>query len=173
MCCRGTSRPRRGSGKRSSGLSSARSRLRRTCTESRGAGLQESSARQCRGGSSGCGSASRTGWSSPVGSETAAPADRDVTYGEAVPDATVDRLGDSDQPIDDTWITTKVKSSLLADSDVSGLEIEVETVNGVVTLSGDVDEQVQIERATQIARDIEGVTEVRTRALVVDPDGDR
>jgi len=102
-----------------------------------------------------------------------APADRDVTYGEAVPDATVDRLGDSDQPIDDTWITTKVKSSLLADSDVSGLEIEVETVNGVVTLSGDVDEQVQIERATQIARDIEGVTEVRTRALVVDPDGDR
>lgn len=107
-----------------------------------------------------------------------------TTYGEAAQDRTMDErtmadagdIGDgpdSDQPIDDTWITTKVKSSLLADSDVSGLEIEVETVNGVVTLSGDVDEQVQIERATQIARDIEGVTEVRTRALVVDPDGDR
>src|SRR5690606_15875348 len=38
---------------------------------------------------------------------------------------------DSDQPINDTWITTKVKSSLLADSDVAGLDVSVETVNGV------------------------------------------
>ncbi|NLG60477.1 MAG: BON domain-containing protein [Gammaproteobacteria bacterium] len=77
---------------------------------------------------------------------------------------------DSDQPVDDTWITTKVKSSLLADTDVSGLEINVETVNGVVTLSGQVDEQMQIDRATAIARDIEGVTEVRTASLTVEPD---
>ncbi|MCR6663300.1 MAG: BON domain-containing protein [Luteimonas sp.] len=72
----------------------------------------------------------------------------------------------SDQPVDDTWITTKVKSSLLADSDVSGLDINVETVNGVVTLSGQVDQQAQIEHATNIARGIEGVTDVRTTELV-------
>ncbi len=72
----------------------------------------------------------------------------------------------SDQPVDDTWITTKVKSSLLADSDVSGLDINVETVNGVVTLSGQVDQQAQIEHATRIARGIEGVTDVRTTELV-------
>ncbi len=72
----------------------------------------------------------------------------------------------SDQPVDDTWITTKVKSSLLADSDVSGLDINVETVNGVVTLSGQVDQQAQIEHATRIARDIQGVTDVRTTELV-------
>jgi len=112
----------------------------------------------------------------PTGSETVAPepADRDVTYGEAVADGSpADRLDDgmdSDQPVDDTWITTKVKSSLLADTDVSGLEINVETVNGVVTLSGQVDEQMQIDRATAIARDIEGVTEVRTASLTVEPD---
>ena len=73
----------------------------------------------------------------------------------------------SAQPVDDTWITTKVKSSLLADSDVSGLDIEVETVNGVVTLSGQVDQQMQIDEATRIAREIEGVTDVRTTALTV------
>lgn len=46
---------------------------------------------------------------------------------------------DSEQPGSDTWITTKVKSSLLADSDVAGLKIDVETVNGVVTLTGQVE----------------------------------
>lgn len=77
---------------------------------------------------------------------------------------------DSNQPVDDTWITTKVKSSLLADTDVSGLAIEVETVNGVVTLSGQVEQQAQIDRATQIARDIEGVSNVDTSGLTVGAD---
>ncbi|WP_149194344.1 BON domain-containing protein [Luteimonas suaedae] len=72
---------------------------------------------------------------------------------------------DSDQPVDDTWITTKVKSSLLADTDVAGLQIDVETVNGVVTLSGDVEEQSQIEEARRIAADIDGVVEVDTSGL--------
>lgn len=95
----------------------------------------------------------------------------EATYGEAVQDRTMaDGIGDgrdSDQPIDDTWITTKVKSSLLADTDVAGLDIEVETLNGVVTLSGQVDEQAQIDHATRIARDIEGVTDVQTAGLSV------
>lgn len=89
----------------------------------------------------------------------------DATYGATAQDA-MDDARDSDQPIDDTWITTKVKSSLLADSDVSGLDIEVETVNGVVTLSGEVAQQAQIEHATRIAREIEGVTDVVTTGLV-------
>jgi hyperosmotically inducible periplasmic protein len=92
--------------------------------------------------------------------------------GPVAADADADRMGDgnrSDQPVDDTWITTKVKSSLLADNDVSGLAIEVETVNGVVTLSGQVDQQSQIEHATRIARDIEGVSRVETSALTVNP----
>ena len=38
----------------------------------------------------------------------------------------------SSQPVNDTWITTKVKSSLLADTAVSGTKIEVDTVDGVV-----------------------------------------
>lgn len=72
---------------------------------------------------------------------------------------------DSDQPINDTWITTKVKSSLLADSDVAGMDVDVETINGVVHLSGYVDDQRQIDNAVRIARDIEGVTNVESSGL--------
>lgn len=75
---------------------------------------------------------------------------------------------DSDQPINDTWITTKVKSSLLADSDVAGLDVSVETVNGVVSLSGDVESQAQIDRAIEITRGIEGVTSVESSNLTLD-----
>lgn len=104
--------------------------------------------------------------------------DAGATYGDAAQDPAWNDpqrtdMGDgrdSNQPVNDTWITTKVKSSLLADSDVSGLDIEVETVNGVVTLSGQVDQQSQIDEATRIARDIEGVTDVRTASLTVGTD---
>ncbi|MCE7032166.1 BON domain-containing protein [Lysobacter sp. GX 14042] len=67
---------------------------------------------------------------------------------------------DSDQPGTDTWITTKVKASLLADSDTAGTQIEVETNNGVVGLSGNLDSQAQVDAAKRIAEGIEGVTEV-------------
>lgn len=103
---------------------------------------------------------------------TTAPAAGDMARTDPPMDGT--RAGmndgpDSDQPGTDTWITTKVKSSLLADSDVSGLDISVETVNGVVTLTGQVDQQTQITEATRIAREIEGVTDVRTTGLTVGP----
>lgn len=67
---------------------------------------------------------------------------------------------DSEQPVEDTWITTKVKSSLLADTDTSGLQIEVETNNGIVGLSGQLDNQDQVDAAVRIAEGIEGVVEV-------------
>lgn len=82
-------------------------------------------------------------------------------------DASLGDGQDSDQPIDDTWITTKVKSSLLAEPDVSGLEINVDTLNGVVTLRGQVETQAQVDTATRIARDIEGVANVDTSGLTV------
>ena len=78
------------------------------------------------------------------------------------------QLGDSDQPLGDTWITTKVKASLLADEDVAGLEVDVETVNGVVTLRGDVSSQAQIDEAKRIASGIEGVREVDASGLSID-----
>jgi hyperosmotically inducible protein len=73
----------------------------------------------------------------------------------------------SAQPASDTWITTKVKADLLATEDVSGLDIKVETVNGVVTLSGRVDSQAQIDKAVSVARAIKGVDKVDSKGLKV------
>jgi hyperosmotically inducible periplasmic protein len=62
--------------------------------------------------------------------------------------------------IDDTLITTSVKSALLADTDVKGLDVQVETRNGTVQLSGFVDSQAQIDKALAIARSVTGVLAV-------------
>lgn len=62
--------------------------------------------------------------------------------------------------IDDSAITTKVKSALLADADVKGLDIKVETNKGEVQLSGFVDNQTQMDRAISVARGVEGVKNV-------------
>lgn len=74
---------------------------------------------------------------------------------------------ESEQPAGDTWITTKVKAQLLADSDVSGLDISVETVNGVVKLSGDVETQAEADRAVAVAESTEGVTNVDATGINV------
>ncbi|MBN7136432.1 hypothetical protein A7A76_01950 [Lysobacter enzymogenes] len=73
--------------------------------------------------------------------------------------------GDSQQPVGDTWITTKVKTELMATSGVPGTDIKVETVNGVVKLSGHVD-KAQADKAASIARNIDGVKKVDTSGLM-------
>ncbi|KAF1687369.1 transporter [Pseudoxanthomonas broegbernensis] len=74
---------------------------------------------------------------------------------------------ESAQPVNDTWITTKVKSSLLADNDVSGTKIEVDTVNGVVFLTGTAHTQAQVDEAKRIAAEIDGVSRVDASRLKV------
>jgi len=60
----------------------------------------------------------------------------------------------------DALITTKVKAAFVAEKDLSALEIAVETRDGVVRLSGEVDTAGQSEAATRVARGIEGVKDV-------------
>ena len=62
--------------------------------------------------------------------------------------------------IDDTVVTTKVKSALVADQEIKGLQFQVETRKGVVQLSGFADNQGQIDRAINVARSVEGVNGV-------------
>lgn len=64
--------------------------------------------------------------------------------------------------VDDAWITTKVKSKLLADTKVRGLNIDVDTNLGVVTFNGIARSQEEIDRAVQIAKDVEGVKGVKS-----------
>ena len=62
--------------------------------------------------------------------------------------------------IDDSVVTARVRSALLADPDVKSLEIKVETRKGQVQLSGFVDTQARIENAIALTRKVEGVTGV-------------
>jgi hyperosmotically inducible protein len=71
----------------------------------------------------------------------------------------------SAQPGTDAWITTKVKADLMATKDVPGTAISVSTMNGVVTLAGNVDNKDQIRKSVAIAKGIKGVRSVDSSAL--------
>jgi len=61
--------------------------------------------------------------------------------------------------IDDSYISTKVKTSIL--KELKSAEINVETFKGVVQLSGFVNSQSDIDRAVKIARSVKGVQSVK------------
>jgi len=62
--------------------------------------------------------------------------------------------------VDDSVITTKVRSALMADENVKSLDIKVKTNKGEVMLSGFADNQSQIDRGVAVAKGIEGVKNV-------------
>jgi len=66
------------------------------------------------------------------------------------------------ETIDDATITTRVKTALLNDPEVPGLRIDVDTFQGVVTLSGEVETPAVEQKAIQIARRIDGVRDVKS-----------
>jgi hyperosmotically inducible periplasmic protein len=59
--------------------------------------------------------------------------------------------------LDDTVLTTKVKSALMSDAGIRSGDISVSTRKGEVQLSGFVDSQAQIDRAVIATRSIQGV----------------
>lgn len=68
--------------------------------------------------------------------------------------------------ISDSWITTKVKSSFMYSSNISGSDIDVSTNNGIVTLTGKVASGIERSLAIEIAQNIRGVKSVTSTALV-------
>ena len=67
----------------------------------------------------------------------------------------------------DAGITAAVKTKFLADTHVSGLKIDVDTTDGVVTLSGNVASAAEKARAVEIARETTGVKSVTDKLKVV------
>lgn len=63
--------------------------------------------------------------------------------------------------VDDSVVTAKVKSALVADPTTKAYQIDVDTYDGVVQLNGFVDNNASISRATQVARDVAGVKQVQ------------
>jgi osmotically-inducible protein OsmY len=71
--------------------------------------------------------------------------------------ASGEKVGDS---IDDAWIHTKITSKLVANSQTPARKINVDVVNGDVTLRGQVENAAAKEEAERIAKDTEGVKRV-------------
>jgi hyperosmotically inducible periplasmic protein len=62
--------------------------------------------------------------------------------------------------VDDVAITTSVKADLLSSKKVDGLDVNVDSVNGNVTLRGWASNNAERSNATRIARSVKGVKSV-------------
>jgi hyperosmotically inducible protein len=65
----------------------------------------------------------------------------------------------------DSWITTKVKSEIMADSVSKGFKVSVKTVNGVVMLSGVLPNDDAVAHVKDLAEKVEGVKSVKASQL--------
>ena len=89
-------------------------------------------------------------------------------------DQTAEKVGDkmgeqsaqAGVAMDDTAITAKVKAAIFAEPGLKTLQISVDTVKGVVTLSGSVDSRSNSDRAKQLAGAVAGVRDVENRLTV-------
>jgi hyperosmotically inducible protein len=68
--------------------------------------------------------------------------------------------------VDDSVITTKVKSLLAADDFLKSFQISVETNKGTVQLSGFVASQQAVDKAGEIARSVKGVASLKNDLIV-------
>ena len=68
--------------------------------------------------------------------------------------------------IDDAEITSKVKAAIFAEPGIKTLQVSVDTVGGVVTLSGSVDSQSISNRARELASAVAGVSDVENHLVV-------
>ncbi|WP_085314882.1 BON domain-containing protein [Derxia lacustris] len=65
------------------------------------------------------------------------------------------------ETVDDSVITTKVKSAFVQDKTVDATDISVETYKGTVQLSGFAKSQAEIDQAAMLARQVKGVVSVK------------
>ncbi|QFS40390.1 BON domain-containing protein [Burkholderia cepacia] len=72
---------------------------------------------------------------------------------------------ESNQPVTDTWITTKVKGQLAATDGLKSVDISVKTVDGVVTLTGVLPTKIAVKKAIAVSRAVKGVKHVDASGL--------
>lgn len=70
----------------------------------------------------------------------------------------------------DPWVTAKIQAKYFLDADVKGRRIDVDTRDGVVTLTGEVEDEAERRQAIAIARNTEGVRSVTDQLRVATAD---
>ncbi len=87
------------------------------------------------------------------------------TMAENAKDSAKDAAKETQQEIKDSWITTKVKSTLLYSRNVDGSSIEVNTTGGIVTLNGKLNSGAERALAIELADNVRGVKSVDAKGL--------
>ena len=80
--------------------------------------------------------------------------------------ASTSKQSSTGEYVDDSVITTKVKSLLAEDDFLKSFRISVETYKGVVQLSGFVNSRQAVDKASQIAYSVKGVKSVKNDLIV-------
>ncbi len=97
--------------------------------------------------------------STPAGTTTTTTVTPTPSANQAMGSAS-QAMSNAGDAIGDAAITAKVKTALLADPDVKGLKVDVDTKDGVVTLTGNADNKTNLDRAAVVAKGIDGVKSV-------------
>lgn len=90
-----------------------------------------------------------------------------ISAADSIASRTEPQASNPAEQLSDAWITSKVKSSLIYSRNLDGLNIKVETKDGLVTLNGVVANFAEKELAVEITRNIRGVKGVNADALKV------
>jgi len=88
-----------------------------------------------------------------------------VTWPGVVTKGNAEAIG-TDEAIEDSEVTTKVREAILADPQLQSQHIAVQTEDSAVTLTGSVDSPALRERAIQLAGAVSGVAQVREKLEV-------
>lgn len=71
------------------------------------------------------------------------------------------------QPLDDSAMTVKIKAKIAAEKSLSVFKVGVETTNGIVTLTGNVNSDADASKVIEIAESIDGVKDVDASQLTI------
>ena len=97
----------------------------------------------------------------------ASEARQDASHAAANAQQGMERAADNAaQSMTDAGITTKINAALVADDKLKALQIDVDTRDGMVTLSGKAPDATSRERATTLATAVEGVKHVNNQLVV-------
>jgi hyperosmotically inducible periplasmic protein len=100
------------------------------------------------------------------GSSPAIDTTRAREAGAAIGEKVASGANQAEHALENGALTTKIKSKMALDDSVKALDINVDTADGIVTLTGTVHSQAERTRAVQLARETNGVKSVDDRLTV-------
>ena len=101
-----------------------------------------------------------------VGEKTAEVADRTAQAAEVAAEKTGQAAEQARRALAAGSLTAKIKAKMALDDHVKALNLDVDTVGSIVTVRGVVSSELERQRALQLARDTEGVTQVIDKLTV-------